>query len=253
MKKRALIGHTGFVGGNLLLQGKFDSVFSSSDIDDMRGQEYDEVYCAGAPGLKWLANKEPEQDAKAISKLIESLRLTKIKKLILISTVDVYKSPNNVDEQTIIDESLLEPYGRHRHQLEKFASDYYSTLIIRLPGLFGRGLKKNLIFDLIHGRNINGVDSRAQFQFYSLLHLTEDIKKAESLGLTHLNIATEPVTIEELIKFIYHRNWVNHLSDQYARYDMRTIHGTSWGNLDGYLYSKQSILDELKDFIHGFN
>ena len=58
---RALIGYTGFVGGNLHLQTPFDDVYNSKNIDSLRGKSYELVVCAGAPGVKWKANKEPEK------------------------------------------------------------------------------------------------------------------------------------------------------------------------------------------------
>ena len=60
--KKALIGHSGFVGGNLKAQMNFDHFFNSTNIAEIRGQKFDEVYISAAPAEKWRANKEPEND-----------------------------------------------------------------------------------------------------------------------------------------------------------------------------------------------
>ena len=44
----ALIGNTGFVGGNLRRQVRFDVLVSSSNVDELRGRSFELVACAGA-------------------------------------------------------------------------------------------------------------------------------------------------------------------------------------------------------------
>ena len=41
--KTAIIGHTGFVGSNLLEAHAFDDLFNTSNIDQIAGREYDLV------------------------------------------------------------------------------------------------------------------------------------------------------------------------------------------------------------------
>ncbi|WP_431274092.1 hypothetical protein ACQ858_18735 [Variovorax ureilyticus] len=139
----ALIGFSGFVGQSLLRQAKFSALYRSTNIGEIAGNEFDTVVCAAAPAQKWIANREPEADLGNIEKLIERLGSIKCQKFILISTVDVFRRPVGVDEDSVIDESDLEPYGRHRRLLEKFVeSEMRDRLIVRLPGLVGPGLKK---------------------------------------------------------------------------------------------------------------
>jgi hypothetical protein len=72
-------------------------------------------------------------------------------KLVLISTIDVFKSPIYVDENTPIDTENLHAYGFNRYQLELWVrKNYPDALIIRLPGLFGKNIKKNFIYDYIN-------------------------------------------------------------------------------------------------------
>lgn len=146
----ALIGYTGFVGSNLALQHKFDMLFNSRNIDEITSNEYDLVVCAGAKGVKWYANQFPEDDLNGIRKLCDKFGEIKTRRFILISTVDVYKNPVMVDEETIIEKEGLHPYGLNRFYLENRVADTFPEYnIVRLPALFGRGIKKNFIYDLI--------------------------------------------------------------------------------------------------------
>ena len=144
----ALIGFSGFVGSTLLKQAKFESLYRSTNIQDIEGQVFDTVVCAGAPAQKWIANKEPEADLQKIEGLIAHLKKVQCKTFALISTVDLFKSPIDVDERTTIEEEGLHAYGLHRRLLEKFVESHFEKhLIVRLPGLVGPGLRKNVIFD----------------------------------------------------------------------------------------------------------
>ena len=81
----------------------------------------------------------------------ENIRKIGPKKLVLISTIDVFKNPKNVDENSEIDTEDLHAYGYHRYLLECWVRENYpDALIIRLPGLFGKNIKKNFIYDYIH-------------------------------------------------------------------------------------------------------
>ncbi|NNF15498.1 MAG: NAD-dependent epimerase/dehydratase family protein, partial [Gammaproteobacteria bacterium] len=179
----ALIGYTGFVGGNLVRQREFDDFYNSRNIEAVRGRKFDTVICAGAPAEKWKANQNPESDLTNINYLIENLAQMQARKLILVSTVDVYASPHGVDELTPIETTGLHAYGRHRRMLEEFASANFDALIVRLPGLFGTGLKKNAIYDFMHDNDVAQLDSDGVFQFYCLDNLWSDIQVAITHGL----------------------------------------------------------------------
>lgn len=148
---KTLVGYTGFVGSNLDMQAAFNKKYNSSNICDAFSEQHDLIVYSGVRAEKFLANMEPENDLSHILGAIENIQKMKFKKLVLISTVDVYKDTVGVDENTQIDKEGLQPYGKNRYQLEKWVienvRDYY---ILRLPGLFGRNIKKNFIFDMIN-------------------------------------------------------------------------------------------------------
>ncbi|SDJ10920.1 hypothetical protein SAMN04515654_12814 [Halanaerobium congolense] len=146
-----LIGYTGFVGGNLDKQIDFDKTYNSSNISEIEGEKFDLLVCAGIKAQKWFANKNPEKDLEDINNLLKHLENVEADKFVLISTIDVYDKSIDINENYKINKDKLEPYGRNRYYAEQWIKNNFDdSLIIRLPALFGEGLKKNFIYDLIH-------------------------------------------------------------------------------------------------------
>lgn len=149
--KDALVGYTGFVGGNLHLQHQYSKVYNTKNIHEIKGEHFDVLVCAGVKAQKWYANTHPEEDLNDILNLIEIFKHVRIDRFVLISTIDVYPVAKEVDENSFIDENTLEAYGKNRLFLENWVRKTYEHHhIVRLPGLFGEGLKKNFIYDFLH-------------------------------------------------------------------------------------------------------
>lgn len=147
----ALVGYTGFVGSNIYEKGQIDKAYHSKNIEEAYGLKPDLLIYAGLRAEKYLANHAPEKDMELIHEAEENIRKIAPKKLALISTIDVFKAPKDVDENSAIDCENLHPYGYNRYMLELWVREHYpDALIIRLPGLFGKNLKKNFIYDFIH-------------------------------------------------------------------------------------------------------
>ena len=148
--KDYLVGYTGFVGGNIAARHEFTGNYNSKNIRDAYGGRPDLLVYAGVRAEMFLANKDPEKDYRTILDAMENIRKISPEKLVLISTIAVYNEPDGVNEDDVIKEEELSPYGRNRFALEKMVRDEFSdAVIIRLPGLYGKGLKKNFIYDFI--------------------------------------------------------------------------------------------------------
>lgn len=148
---KSLVGYTGFVGSNLYRNGMFDAVYNSRNIEEAYGTAPDLLVYSGLRAEKYLANNAPEKDMEQIKQAQMNIENIRPKKLVLISTIDVFKIPKDVNEESEIDMNGLHPYGYNRYQLECWVRENYpDALIIRLPGLFGQNLKKNFIYDYIH-------------------------------------------------------------------------------------------------------
>ena len=147
----SLVGFTGFVGSNIYAAGHFDAVYNSKNIEEAYGTNPDLLIYAGLRAEKYLANSAPEKDLELIVQAEKNIEKINPKKLVLISTIDVFKVPKDVDENSEIDTVDLHPYGYNRYLLELWVrNNYPDALIIRLPGLFGKNIKKNFIYDYIN-------------------------------------------------------------------------------------------------------
>ncbi len=249
-RNTALIGYSGFVGGNLRAQGAFTDLYNTQNLESIDGREFDLVVSAGAPAAKWIANKEPQQDWASLERLMRALEKVRTKRLVLISTVDVYPSPNGVDENSVIDIERAQPYGKHRLQLEQFVAQRFpGATRIRLPGLFGAGLKKNVVYDFLNQNRLDLVHQDGSFQFYDLANIWQDVRTASEAGLGVVNFATEPITTLEVARDVFDVEFHNTLPTPGPRYDFRTIHSKAFGKTGPYLYSKAEVLAGMRVFV----
>ena len=148
--KEYLVGYTGFVGSNLLDKHAFNGLYNSKNVQEAYGTNPDLLVYSGVKAEMFLANKDPEEDFALMEAAFENIKKINPKKLVLISTIAVYHNPDNVDEDAIIDETNLAAYGKNRLYLEKKVRESFpDALIVRLPGLYVKNLKKNFIFDFI--------------------------------------------------------------------------------------------------------
>ena len=149
----ALVGYTGFVGSNIdaAAGGAIAGRYNSKNIEEAYGIRPDLLIYAGLRAEKYLANRAPQQDREQIRAAQRNIERIAPGKLVLISTIDVFKDPRRVDENSAVETEGLSAYGYNRRQLEIWAREYDpDALIIRLPGLFGINLKKNFIYDYLH-------------------------------------------------------------------------------------------------------
>lgn len=247
--RNALIGYSGFVGSTLMKQMPFDSLYRSTNISEIEGQTFESVVCAGAPAQKWIANREPEADLKKINSLISYLKTVQCKTFVLVSTVDVFKTPIDVDERTEVDEVGLHAYGLHRRLLEKFVESHFSRyLIVRLPGLVGPGLRKNVIFDFLNGNNLHAIESRGLFQFYPMVNLWYDIQTALQANVPLIHLTAAPVSVSNISLQGFGKNFDQQLSGTPAAYDMRTCHAALFGANKNYQYSDRETIQAVRTY-----
>jgi hypothetical protein len=247
--KRGLIGHTGFVGSTLKKQHHFNLFFQSTDIHTIANQEFDLVVCAGAPAKKWLANQRPVEDRESIEKLINALSSIRCEKFVLVSTVDVFSDPNGVDESSSVETNGLHPYGLHRRELEEFVErQFHSSLILRLPGLVGPGLKKNIIYDIHNNNEVAKIDSRSIFQFYPMVNLWADVQKALGLGITLLHLTSEPLSVRQVSEEGFGIPFDNPIVDCPPIYDFQTDLAGQMGGEGRYTYSKRESLQAVRAY-----
>lgn len=302
--KDMIVGNTGFVGSNLAAAHKFEGAFHSTDIEQAYGARPELLVYAGIRAEKYLANREPEKDWEQICHAQKNIAAISPQKLVLISSIDIFKNPADVDENTRIDTSGLHPYGYHRYRLELWVRKHYpDAVIIRLPGLYGKNLKKNFIYDYMHripsvlsrqkmnelcqikaglldyyekldgefyrlrGLNekerehlealfretgfsaLHFTDSRSRYQFYPLKRLWNDIQVLLENDIRLWHPVTEPVSAGELYEYLAGSPFVNELPKMPADYRCRTIYDRLFGGKNGYLWGRESVMRQIKEFV----
>lgn len=251
-KNDALFGYTGFVGGNLLLKGTFKNLYNSKNITEAQNKEFDYVYFSCVPAIKWIANKNPENDIKVINELINIIKTIKCKKFILISTIDVYPYSSNKDnEDIVIFDIENNAYGKNRLFLENFIKNNFDNYhIIRLPALFGHGLKKNVIYDLLNNNQINNIPVNSTFQWYNLEWLYDDIEIIVKNNINVCNLFTEPIETKEILKFFeYPVNLYDH--EKIINYDLTTRYSNFFeSKSESYIRTKEKVIEGIISYIN---
>lgn len=252
------MGNTGFVGGALMRQRDFTAGFDLSDIEQIDGQRFDRVVCAGVSAAKWQANADPAADLAGIQRLILHLDRVETDRMVLISTVDVYAEPVGVNEADVVPDTGLHPYGMHRALLEDWVRRRFPVHhVIRLPALFDTGpaegglkeggLKKNALFDLLYDNGFEHIDplSRlhplSRLQWYPLERLADDIDRVQAAGLPLVNLVTEPLGMDEIQRRFFPAGTLGSQSAPVA-YDVRTRFGVVFGGGPSYALDASTVM-----------
>ena len=250
MARAALIGHTGFVGSNLARQFAFDATYNSRNIEAIAGERFEELVFSGAQAKKWWANQNPEEDWAGIERALAALETVEAEKVTLISTIDVAVPGAGLDEAADYSSGQPHAYGVNRRRLEDaFRERFPGCLIVRLPGLFGRGLKKNVIYDLLEGNMLEKINPESRFQYYDLERLKNDLTLARGAALTLAHLVTEPVATSEIIARFFPEAAVGADAAPFGEYDFRTLHADVFGGAGEYIEMKESVLDRMGAFI----
>ncbi len=247
----ALIGHTGFVGGNLARQHGFGACFNSANIGSIAGASFDTLVFAGAQGKKWWANQNPEADRAGIAQALEAMRGVAARRVVLISTIDVVPQVAGADEAFDCAAHPTHPYGENRLWLEgEIRARHPQAIVVRLPGLFGPDLRKNILYDLLHDNMVDRIDPAARFQFYDLTALWADIGRAEAAGLSLVHLVPAPVRTGDIIaRFFPDATPGVPPASGSPAYDFRTRHAAVFGGSGGYIQDEAEVFRRLAAFV----
>ena len=232
-KNIAIIGYTGLIGKNLINQykSKFKSIdlFNSKNSNNLKDKKYDLVFCSAMPAEKWIANKFPKKDTLNRDKLIKNLSKLSTNLIVLISTIDVHQ--NHI-------------YGKNRKYLEKYVQKKFNKyLIIRLPAVFGKGLKKNILFDLLNRNQLDKIYNNDRFQWYDLSYLKKDIEKLKHKINEIHELYSYPLENKFIINLFKNID-INQNRKKPLIYDIKPK--------KGYYISKNIILNRIKKFINEY-
>lgn len=193
--RRALIGR-GFLGSVLDHPGRFTDRYNSTNIRTMSG-EYDLIVIAAPYASKWWANDHPDLDFNEVQRITSAIARTSARKVVLLSSIDA---------------GVEHPYGKNREWLETFMP--FGTTIIRLPALFGNGLKKNALFDLLAGERI----ANQVYHWYNVERLWDDVQAAQpGLWIPY----SAPLSMWEIAEALGRTDQVSRIRDPHLDYNER--------------------------------
>ena len=248
----ALIGYTGFVGSNLIehLDEKTTKYYNSKNIEEIKNETFDTVYCCGLYAEKWKINQSPMDDLNSIEKLQNLLKTISCKTFVLISTVDVFDSNliQTEDDLVVSLNSYAEhSYGKHRFQMEQFCKKVYSnTYIFRLPALFGKGMKKNALYDMLNSNNLHLLNSDSKFQWYNVSWLYDDIEFFINKNIHEVNFVLEPISLNLIQKLFLPNIKLNNDCDKKVSYNLLSKYFKQKRSLDELLLSMKEFIKNYK-------
>lgn len=250
--KVGIVGHSGLVGSYLEKIFPESFRFNSKNIHEVRGQSFDLLFLSTLPAEKWKANKFPKSDLEVVRSVSNHLKSVSSEKTLLVSTVDVFTNPTGVYEHDIPSDSDTIGYGANRLEFERFVvGNFGDSWIVRFPGLVGEGLKKNVVYDLRHGKTVSEVPRNSQFQFYPLNRIANDIQKVlrSDPGLFHL--VSEPLSLETIANFLHINVNVFGLASSIApKYEVRSSKTSLWGTPGNFQVSKEESLSAIGRYLN---
>ena len=132
-------------------------------------------------------------------------------------------------------------------------TDRFDASVLRLPGMFGRGLKKNVIFDLRNRHRLEHIDERACYQWLSVNRVWGLILRLLELreSIRVVNAFTESVRTSEIIG-----RFCPEIAGQLVAqtgdptvYRLRTKYGRSFGStVGGYIHSREDVFKDLAGY-----
>lgn len=168
-----IIGGKGFVGSAVVRaccrRNLEYRILAHDTIDQFTGSFCDILINANGNSKKYIADREPLREFDASVRSVRaSLGDIHAARYIHLSSCDVYpdcSTPDNTREDQGIDVTKQSAYGFHKYLAEqcvmRFAPQW---LIFRMGGFVGPGLKKNAVYDILHGGPL-WLDPRSELQF----------------------------------------------------------------------------------------
>jgi hypothetical protein len=247
-----IIGHTGLVGKTLCETTNFDYKYNTKNINEFKKNvnDGDEIVLTCLPATKWLVNQNLKKDIENIYDIINLIKDNYYSKITLISTIDVYNdSPIGVNEDYSPNISTLS-YGNNRYFFELMVKElvgYDDIKIYRLPALFNKHIKKNIIYDLLNDNNIGKINTNSKYQWYNLDNLQMDITTMSEFHPNEIlfNLFPEPIPTKSIVNLFNIGEESPYWGDNEIIYNYKTKF-----NKDGYIMDQNKILNQIEKLIN---
>ncbi len=205
-----ILGGNGFVGSAfsryLKVTGREYRVIDRARYDELSGTECDVLINANGNSKKFLAKDDPKGEFQAsVTTVRNSLVDFKFRKYVFLSTSDIYPDcsvTESTTEDTPIDIAAQSPYGFHKYLAEQCVRHAAKNwLIVRQGGFVGEGMKKNAVYDVLHGEKL-WVHPESRFQFINtddsarvIMSLVDADVQGEIFNLT----AMDTISVREIM------------------------------------------------------
>lgn len=193
MKKLGIVGAKGFLGKTLVGVSK-DFDFKTTEItrknfDDYKEEKFDVLINTAMPSKKYWACKNPFLDFQQSVELTAELVFNwNFDKFIQISSISV----NEIETK--------HPYSINKKAAEIIAS-YSKSLIVRLGALYGKGLQKGALYDLLNSNKLY-VDLKSEYNYISTDFVSRWIySNINREGIVELG-AVDTISLHEIAKFL---------------------------------------------------
>jgi hypothetical protein len=128
---------------------------------------------------------------------------------------------------------------------------FQSYIIIRLPALFGDGLKKNALYDLLNNNEPEKIIGENEYQWYNINWLNQDINlllENDFHGL--INFCSQPISMISIINENNIKLKINLKAPPTILYDVNSIH-SKYFNLN-YDYKYTHNINNVRDCLNSF-
>jgi nucleoside-diphosphate-sugar epimerase len=160
VQQTLVIGAHGFIGQNLVrrLQStgvQVELALSTTPVDTFVGRSFDAVFFCAGNSRTYLAERDPltslQQDVFALH---DYLRRLTYGTWVQVSSSAVYPPTSQSKiESAALGLQDVSVYGAHKLLAERYVTQVAERwVIVRPTGFFGPGAKKNLLYDIRHGR-----------------------------------------------------------------------------------------------------
>ena len=245
--ENVIIGHNGFIGSELKKFIPKPKCYNSSNIDKLKANNIKNLFIAAPSAIKFIALKDIQKDLESVKKLIMNINNTNIKKIYLFATIDAVNFENDFNENSNNDLIFCNSYGIFRGLLEEFCFKNFDTTIIRLPIIFNKNTKKNFLYDLKYKKYDFLPNPESKLQFYNIDNLKKDLEIIKKKRIKKINLVSEPIKV----KIIYQKYLTKKIKFNDKKiifHNLTSIYAKHW-NKKKFLYKKQDILNDIKNFI----
>jgi len=186
--KIGIVGANGFVGGALCrsaIKKNCDFIqVTRQNFQENKSEEFDILINSAMPSKRYWASSHPLEDFDASVRLTAELIYEwKYKKFIQISSIEA--NYNHI------------PYAVNKRSAEIIVSLIKSSLIVRLCALYGKGLNKGALYDLIHNNPLY-VDIDSVYNYLDTDWCADWImNNLDKIGLIEIG-AKDTITLKEI-------------------------------------------------------